>query len=116
MPRSSRWSAHSHAPEATDPAKYDRYCLAAATAAASSGTTMSTTPLGTCTDMGPTSSGEYTPSPPPSIMAGPPMPMFDPSVAMTTSQHPRMAALPAKQYPLVMPTNGTSPLSPPNSA
>ena len=28
------------------------------------------------------------------------MPMFEPSVAMTTSQHPRRAALPAKQRPL----------------
>ena len=37
-----------------------------------------------------------------------------PSVAITTSQQPRMAALPAKQRPLVMPTSGTSPLSRPN--
>ena len=42
-------------------------------------------------------SGSNTPSPPPSIMAGPPMPMLESSVAMTTSQHPRIAALPAKQ-------------------
>ena len=39
------------------------------------------------------------------------MPMFEPSVAMTTSQQPRMAALPAKHRPEVMPTIGTSPLS-----
>ena len=38
------------------------------------------------------------------------MPMFDPSVAMITSQQPRMAALPAKQYPLTIPTRGTRPL------
>ena len=36
-----------------------------------------------------------------------------PAVAMTTSQQPRMAALPAKQRPEVMPTSGTSPLSRP---
>jgi len=47
-------------------------------------------------------------------MAGPPMPMFESAVAMTTSQHPRMAALPAKHRPELMPTRGTSPLSPPN--
>ncbi len=39
------------------------------------------------------------------------MPMFEPSVAMITSQQPSSAALPAKQYPLVTPTSGTSPLS-----
>ena len=37
------------------------------------------------------------------------MPMFESSVAMTTSQHPRIAALPAKQYPALTPTSGTSP-------
>ena len=40
--------------------------------------------------------GAYWPRPPPSIMAGPPMPMLAPSVAMTTSQQPSRAALPAK--------------------
>ena len=48
-----------------------------ATASASSATAMSTTPFGTCTDIGPTSSGWNTPRPPPSIIAGPPMPMFE---------------------------------------
>ena len=37
------------------------------------------------------------------------MPMFESFVAMTTSQQPRMAALPAKQYPALTPTSGTSP-------
>ena len=35
---------------------------------------------------------------------------------MMTSQQPSSAALPAKQRPETMPTSGTSPLSPPNSA
>ena len=75
---------------------------------------MSTTPFGVCTLIGPTSSGRNTPRPPPSIMAGPPMPMFAFAVAMMTSQQPRITALPAKQRPDVMPTSGTSPLSWPN--
>ena len=58
------------------------------------------------------SSGAWTPSPPPSIIAGPPIPMFEPSVAMTTSQHPSRAALPAKHRPEVIPTSGTCPLKP----
>jgi hypothetical protein len=53
--------------------------------------------LGTWTDMGPTSSGATTPSPPPSIMAGPPMPRLASGVAMITSQALARAALPAKQ-------------------
>ena len=61
------------------------------------------------------SSGANTPRPPPSTIAGPPMPMLAPSVAMTTSQHPRMAALPAKQRPDAMPTSGTWPDRPPHS-
>ena len=72
---------------------------------------MSTTPLRTWTSIGPTSSGENTPRPPPSIIAGPPMPMLESSVAMTTSQAPRIAALPAKQRPELMPMVGTTPLS-----
>ncbi len=36
-------------------------------------------------------------APPPSIIAGPPIPMFEFAVAMITSQQPRIAALPAKQ-------------------
>ena len=87
-----------------------------ATASASSATATSTTPLGTCTLIGPTSSGAKTPRPPPSIIAGPPMPMFASAVAMITSQQPRMAALPAKQRPDVMPTSGTRPLRAPNRA
>ena len=64
------------------------------------------------TSIGPTSSGRNTPRPPPSIIAGPPMPMFESSVAMITSQQPSSAALPAKQRPEVMPTSGTRPLQP----
>ena len=79
------------------PLKYERYCFAAATAAGSSSTAMSMTPLATCTSNGPMSPGSYTPSPPPSIIAGPPIPMFVPATPMTTSQQPSSAALPAKQ-------------------
>ena len=46
---------------------------------------------------GPTSSGATTPRPPPSIIAGPPMPMLALRVEITESQLPSSAALPAKQ-------------------
>ena len=72
---------------------------------------MSTTPLATWNDIGPTSSGVYTPRPPPSIIAGPPIPMVEFRVAMMTSQQASSAVLPAKQRPLLMPTSGTRPLS-----
>ena len=72
---------------------------------------MSMTPLATCISNGPISVGSYAPRPPPSIIAGPPIAMFVPATPMTTSQQPRMAALPAKQYPAAMPTSGTNPLS-----
>ncbi len=55
------------------------------------------------------SSGRNTPRPPPSIIAGPPMPMLASRVAMIVSQHPSSAALPAKQRPAAIPTVGTSP-------
>ena len=67
--------------------------------AASSSTSTSITPLACCTPHGPISSGVNTPSPPPSTMAGPPMPMLLSRVAMITSQQPSSAALPAKQRP-----------------
>src|ERR1035437_4520466 len=70
---------------------------------------MSTVPLGTCTLIGPTSSGLNTPRPPPSIIAGPPMPMVELAVAMMTSQQPSITALPAKHRPEVMPISGTRP-------
>src|SRR5512135_921075 len=57
------------------------------------------TPLGACMLTGPTSSGAKIPSPPPSIMAGPPIPMVASCVAIITSQQPSRAALPAKQRP-----------------
>ncbi|MOA29788.1 hypothetical protein D3C78_1508260 [compost metagenome] len=69
------------------------------------------TPLANCTGAGPTSSGRKMPSPPPSIIAGPAMPMLALLSAMMTSQTPRKAALPAKQRPETMPSKGTSPLS-----
>jgi hypothetical protein len=47
--------------------------------------------------MGPTASGVTMPSPPPSIIAGPPMPRLASGVAMITSQAPARAAFPAKQ-------------------
>ena len=39
------------------------------------------------------------------------MAMFAPAVPTMTSQHPRIAAFPAKQNPDTIPTSGTSPLS-----
>ena len=49
-------------------------------------------------------------------MAGPPIPIELPSVAMMTSQQPSSAALPAKHQPEAIPTSGTRPLSRPKSA
>ncbi len=83
--------------------------MATATASASSATGMSTTPFGTCTDIGPTSSGRNTPRSPPSIIAGPPIPIDEFAVAMMTSHDPSSAALPAKHRPELMPTIGTQP-------
>jgi hypothetical protein len=40
------------------------------------------------------------------------MPMLEFAVAITTSQQPSNAALPAKQRPELMPTSGTRPHSP----
>jgi hypothetical protein len=90
--------------------------LATATPSASLSTSTSITPLAYCTGAGPTSSGLKMPRPPPSIMAGPAMPMLDDLSAMITSQQPTKAALPAKQRPETMPTTGTSPLSCANAA
>ena len=72
---------------------------------------MSTTPFGTCTSIGPTSSGVNTPRPPPSIIAGPPTPIFESLVAMMISQQPKSTAFPAKHLPVVIPMTGTSPES-----
>ena len=85
--------------------------LATVTASASSATATSTTPLALWTAIGPISSGANVPSPPPSTMAGPPMPIEELAVAITTSQHPSRDAFPAKQRPEAMPTIGTNPLS-----
>ena len=71
----------------------------------------SMTPFLACTWEGPTSLGWKTPSPPPSIMAGPPIPSELFSVAMMTSAQPARAALPAKQYPETILTSGIWPLS-----
>jgi hypothetical protein len=59
--------------------------------------------------LGPISSGRNTPRPPPSIMAGPPMPMLLPRVAMMASQQPSSAALPAKQRPARCPPPAPGP-------
>ena len=80
-----------------------------ATASASSATTTSTTPLGSCTEMGPTSSGWTSPSPPPAIIAGPPIPIDASLVATIRSEVPAMTALPAKQRPLTIAMRGTTP-------
>ncbi len=77
---------------------------------ASSSTSTSITPARDCTSLGPISSGRNAPRPPPSIIAGPPMPIELSRVAMMTSQQPSSAALPAKQRPATMPTSGTRPL------
>src|SRR3954449_11719547 len=91
------------------PVRQPRAERAAPTAASSSATTTSTTPLPACTAVGPTSPGATTPSPPASIIAGPPMPMLLPLVATTTSQTPTSAAFPAKQYPETTATVGPRP-------
>ena len=96
----------------TTPVKYERYCFATVTASASSSTAMSMTPLATCTSNGPISVGSYVPRPPPSIIAGPPIAMFVPATPMTTSQQPRIAAFPAKQYPDAMPIERDQPAEP----
>ncbi len=80
-----------------------------ATASASSATTTSTTPLGACTETGPISSGANSPSPPPAIMAGPPMPSDASCVATIRSAQPAITALPAKQLPLTTAMRGTRP-------
>ena len=73
------------------------------------------TPLGAWMRAGPTSSGAQLPRPPPSIIAGPPMPIEESAVAMMTSQQPSSAALPAKQRPATTPITGTRPDSRANS-
>ena len=105
--RKARWSVHCQSDVL--PWKYDKYCRAAATACDSSFTRMSITPLPDCTLLGPICSGVKVPRPPPSIMAGPLMPMLLARVAMITSAQPSNAALPAKQRPCTMPTTGTLP-------
>ena len=90
--------------------------MVTATACASSATTTSTTPFGACMEIGPTASGSTSPSPPPAIIAGPPMPIEASSVATMRSEQPAMTALPAKQRPLTIAIRGTSPDSPAHSA
>ena len=85
--------------------------MATCTASFSSLTRISTTPLGTWKDIGPISSGVYIPSPPPSIIAGPPMATVVPSVAIITSQQATSAVLPANVRPLITVINGTRPLN-----
>ena len=72
----------------------------AATASASSATATSTTPFGACTvDRPDRRRARTSPSPPPSIIAGPPMPSEMSSVATIRSEQPASTALPAKQRP-----------------
>ena len=110
-----RWSAHAHSVEPR-PGSRTGTAWRRATASASSATRDVDHAVGHLHVDRADSSGANTPRPPPSIIAGPPMPMFEPSVAMITSQQPSSAALPAKQRPDTMPTSGTSPLSSANRA
>ena len=102
-------SASGASPCTIRPVSRDSSRFVAATAAASSSTSRSITPLADCTAAGPMSSGAKRPRPPPSIIAGPPMPMLLPRVATIRSQQPSSAALPAKQRPAAMPSSGTRP-------
>ena len=111
--RRTAWSTGSTA--GAEPLSSDSTRLAVATAAASSSTTTSSTPLAACTSTGPISSGAYRPSPPPSTIAGPPMPTVAVRVATTTSHSPSSAALPAKHRPPTIPTRGTTPARPAHS-
>jgi hypothetical protein len=56
------------------------------------------------------------PSPPPSIIAGPPMPSDTFSVATIRSEQPASIALPAKQLPAATAIRGTTPDSRAHSA
>ena len=67
------------------------------------------TPAGSRSAAGPISLGSYTPRPPPSIMAGPPIPRLVFRVAIMMSEQPANAALPAKQKPETMLMRGTLP-------
>ena len=67
------------------------------------------TPLLSCISAGPISVGSNVPSPPPSIMAGPAMPIQESRVAILKSAHPNRAAFPAKQKPLFIAIRGTLP-------
>src|SRR4051794_17002226 len=58
---------------------------------------------------GPTSSGSTLPRPPPSIIAGPPMPSELFSVATIRSEQPAITALPAKHLPATTAMRGTTP-------
>ena len=87
-----------------------------AVASASSATATSTTPFAVCISIGPISSASTTPSPPPSIIAGPPIPSEMFSVATIRSAQPAITALPAKQRPATTAIRGTSPESPAQSA
>ena len=90
--------------------------MATPTASASSVTSTSTTPFGPWTSSGPIASGSNVPSPPPSIIAGPPMPRAMFSVATIRSEDPASTALPAKQRPATIAIRGTTPESRPQSA
>ena len=83
--------------------------MTARTAAASSSTTMSTSPLALRNAIAPRSCAVCVPKPLASTTAGPFMPMLERSVPMMTSQQAKSAALPAKQSPKLTPMSGTRP-------
>ena len=107
--RSGVWSGAG--PGGVAPWKQPRSRLVTATASASSATATSMTPLRVCMSSGPTASASTVPSPPPSIIAGPPMPSETFSVATIRSEQPAITALPAKQRPATTAIRGTSPES-----
>ncbi len=85
--------------------------MVTAVASASSATATSITPLPACIFSGPISSASTLPRPPPSIIAGPPMPSETFSVATIRSEQPAMTALPAKHRPATSAMRGTTPES-----
>lgn len=107
--RSAVWSAAG--PAGRSPAKYPTRVRASATAAASSGTTASMTPLGAITDTGPNSSARCSPSPPAASITGPATPKVVFSVAMSTSALAASTALPAKHGPALIAMRGATPES-----
>ncbi len=110
-PRGAARAGRRTASRSTGPWKYDRYCLAAATAAASSSTRMSITPLCDVRCSARSARARSCRGRRPRSSRGRSCRCCCPSVAMITSAQPSSAALPAKQRPCAMPTTGTLPES-----